>query len=288
MKSPTLLKRDTVSIDLIEVADRLRPVSEAGVESLVASITELGVMKDPIHLRQKKGGKLVLIAGGHRLEAARRLGWAEVSAQIWDEVTDDWARLMEVDDNLAGAEMNALDTAVFLAERKRVYEKLHPETRRGVAGAMGRWDATDMMSVASFSTATAEKFGLTDRHVRRMIAVGSALDRRDLCQLRGAPRPVTLADLQVIAKAKSNDERSHIVDALGAGTAKSAGAARAEFTARSMGIQPTIKDPVETAHLALSALWARAPKAAKRRFVSDHGVELDQLLMQAEAEVAGE
>jgi ParB family transcriptional regulator, chromosome partitioning protein len=290
MKTPTLLKRDTVSIDLIEVADRLRPVSEAGVESLVASITELGVMKDPIHLRQKKGGKLVLIAGGHRLEAARRLGWAEVSAHIWDEVTDDWARLMEVDDNLAGAEMNALDTAVFLAERKKVYEKLHPEAKASTGAALvaRRWNTTDTMSVVSFAASTAEKFGLTDRHVRRMIAVGSALDRRDLSQLRGAPKPVTLADLQVIAKAKSNDERSHIVEALGAGTAKSAGAARAEFTARSMGIQPTIKDPVETAHLALSALWARAPKAAKRRFVSDHGVELDQLLMHAEAEVAGE
>ncbi|HPT48548.1 MAG TPA: hypothetical protein PLM07_21900, partial [Candidatus Rifleibacterium sp.] len=53
----------------------------------------------------------------------------EIAAHIWTDVTDDWARLMEVDDNLAGAEMNALDTAVFLAERKKVYEKLHPETK---------------------------------------------------------------------------------------------------------------------------------------------------------------
>lgn len=287
MKAPTLLKRDTVGIDAIRVEDRLRPVSEAGIESLVASITELGVMKDPIHLRQKKSGELMLIAGGHRLEAAKRLGWSQITAHIWADVTDDWARLMEVDDNLAGAEMNALDTAVFLAERKKVYEKLHPETRAGVFKGNRHTGSlvTDMMSVTSFATATAEKFGLTDRHVRRMIAVGSRLDRVDLQKLRAAPKPVTLADLQVIAKAAFAEEHSHIVDALGSGQAKSAGAARAAFIARSKGIQPSVKDPVDEGFKSLSALWSRMPKAAKRRFAEDHAEELSRLIAEgAEAE----
>lgn len=280
MKSPTLLKRETVSIDQIDVGERLRPVSEAGVESLIASITELGVMKDPIHLRQKKNGQLVLIAGGHRLEAAKRLGWSDVSAHVWADVTDDWARLMEVDDNLAGAEMNALDTAVFLAKRKEVYERLHPETKAATGSALvaRRWNTADTMSVVSFATATAEKFGLTDRHVRRMIAVGTALNRADLTKLRAAPKPVTLADLQVIAKATSSDEQAHIVAALSAGSAKSAGQARAAFIAREKGIEPSVKDPVEEAFKALGALWARAPKAAKRWFAEDHAPELLALL----------
>ena len=46
-------------------------MSEAGVEALKASIIETGVMKDAIHVRRKKGGVLVMIAGAHRLEAAR-------------------------------------------------------------------------------------------------------------------------------------------------------------------------------------------------------------------------
>lgn len=37
------------------------------------------------------------------------------------------ARLIEFDDNLAGAELSPLGTAVFLAGRKRVCEKLHPD-----------------------------------------------------------------------------------------------------------------------------------------------------------------
>ena len=186
MAEPRLMKIDRVKVGEVLVTARLRPVSEAGVESLLASIAEIGVMKDAIHVRQKKGGQLVLIAGGHRLEAARRLGWEEIEAKVWADVTDDWARLMEIDDNIAGAELNPLDTALFLAERKRVYERLHPETKAKVGAELVacRWNTADTMSVASFAAATAEKFVMTDRHVRRLIAAGSRLDPRDVQLLR--------------------------------------------------------------------------------------------------------
>lgn len=138
MKSPTLQMTGLVPVAEIQDLNRLRPVSEAGVEALKASIAETGVMKDAIHVRRKKGGVLVLIAGAHRLEAARQLGWTEIEAKVWVDVTDDWSRLMEIDDNLAGAEMGPLDTAVFLAERKAVYERLHPETKRGLPRSRSR------------------------------------------------------------------------------------------------------------------------------------------------------
>jgi ParB family chromosome partitioning protein len=125
VKEPKLLQIDQVAVADVDASGRLRPVSEAAVESLIQSITELGVMKDAIHVRKRKDGRMVLIAGAHRLEAAKRLGWEVIPAKVWTEVTDDWARLMEVDDNIAGAELNPLDTAVFLATRKAVYEKLH-------------------------------------------------------------------------------------------------------------------------------------------------------------------
>ncbi|EEX13695.1 ParB domain protein nuclease [Citreicella sp. SE45] len=136
-------------VDQIVVRDRLRPVSEAGVAALTASISEMGVMKDPIHVRKVKhrGGEFVLMAGAHRLTAARELGWETIKVTCWT-CTDDFARLMEIDDNLAGAELTALDTAVFLAERKRIYEKMNPQTRAGVAGAAARWDASDIVSFA--------------------------------------------------------------------------------------------------------------------------------------------
>jgi len=283
MKQATLLQQGRVMVASIICRDRLRPASEAGVESLIASIEETGVMKDAIHCRKKKDGKLYLIAGAHRLEAARRLGWDEIEAKVWTDVTDDWARMMEIDDNLAGAEMNALDTAVFLAARKQVYERLHPETKRGIAGALARWDATEPSSVA-FVKATAAKFGMTERQVYKIAAAGSHLDQDLTDSLRRAPRPVTLKDLTEIGKIAYPVELHQVIRALTDGTAKNAAAARKAFLAAKNGAAPTVKNPAEDGFKALIALWGRVPKASKRRFAGHFAAELQELIDQAQGE----
>jgi ParB family chromosome partitioning protein len=61
---------------------------------------------------------------------------------------------------------------------------------------------------------------------------------------------------------------------LSAGSAKSAGQARAAFIAREKGIEPSVKDPVEEAFNALAAIWSRAPMAAKRRFMQEFSDEI--------------
>ena len=282
MAEPRLLKIDRVKVDEITTAGRLRPVSEAGVESLLASIAEIGVLKDAIHVRQKKSGPLVLIAGGHRLEAARRLGWDEIEAKVWTDVTDDWARLMEIDDNIAGAELNPLDTALFLAERKRVYERLHPEAKWGGDRKSPDFqNQTDTMSVC-FADATAEKFGLSQRHIFRLIAAGTRLDPRDIAKLRAAPKPVTLKDLAEIAKISEPGERYDVVDALHEGRAKSAAEARRALRAETLST--AIEDPIEAALKALKTAWSRAPKEARRRFCRDQGDALAALLYEGSPE----
>lgn len=289
MKEPKLLQIDQVAVADVDATGRLRPVSEAAVESLIQSITELGVMKDAVHVRKRKDGRLVLIAGAHRLEAARRLGWETIPAKVWTEVTDDWSRLMEVDDNIAGAELNPLDTAVFLATRKAVYERLHPETK-AVTGAQlvaKRWDTADMMSVVSFAKATAEKFGMTERHVRRLVSAGSKLGPNEVRQLREAPRAVGLKDLMEIAKIGDSVERYDVVDMLAAGRAKSAGEARRLRAQAASGTPVVAKDPVEAGFNKLFDAWSRAPMAAKRRFVDEFDEELARLLSDKADDIGG-
>lgn len=249
--TPTLMQIDKVAVAEVIVRDRLRPVSEAGVESLIASITEIGVMKDAIHVRKKKDGQLYLMAGGHRLEAASRLNWVHVPAQVWTDVTDDWARMVEIDDNLAGAEMNALDSAVFLATRKEVYERLHPETRAATGAALvsKRW-SPDTSDIVSFVSATAEKFGLSKRQVERIVAAGTALSPRDVAHLRQAPRPVSLKDLTEIAKIGDPVERGDVVLRLSVGNAKSAADARRSLRVEG-GLQAPAKDAIEEQFITL-------------------------------------
>lgn len=273
MKQPTLMQQNRLKVAEIDCRRRLRPISEAGVESLIASIHETGVMKDAIHVRKKKDGSFVLIAGGHRLEAAKRLGWEEIEAKVWTDVTDDWAAIMEIDDNLAGAEMNALDTAVFLATRKQVYERLHPETKAGVAGGLARQgSATD---IVSFAAATADKFGVSTRHVERMVAAGARLGADEVAKLRRAPRPITLKDLTEISKIGAPTERYDVVRLLSEGTAKSAADARRALKPEAEG---AVKDPVDEAFKALLSAWQRAPMVAKRRFVADAEADLRGML----------
>lgn len=268
MKEPRAT-RIRMKIADIDRTGRLRPATAAGVDGVVASIRELGVMKDAPQVRKLKGGQVKLMAGLHRILAAEQLGWEEIDVDLYADVTDDWARLMEIDDNLAGAELNPLDTAVFLATRKAVYERLHPETKRGVAGAKGRWDATASNAVA-FVTATAGKFGLKERQVYQMVAAGSRLSAKDAGELRRAPRAVTLKDLIDLSKVGDPVERYSIVAALAEGRAKSAREARAVYAAANGRGKVALKDPVEEGFKALSALWNRVPEAARMRFLDDH------------------
>ena len=277
MTEPTLIQSKTsLPIDQIEVSGRLRPVSPAGVATIVASIREIGQLANPVVVRQlRRKGETVwrVLDGAHRLAAAVELGWTEVPVRVF-ECNDDQARIMEIDGNLSGAELNPLDTAVFLATRKAVYERLHPETKAGVAGGLARQgSASDMMS---FAATTAEKFGLSQRHVERMIAAGAKLGGDEVARLRQAPRQVTLKDLQDISRIANPVDRYGVVEALAAGSAKSASAA---LKARRAPTEAVEADPLEEQFKALSKAWSRAGAAARRRFVAAHFDALSPLVV---------
>ncbi|TNJ40469.1 ParB/RepB/Spo0J family partition protein [Phaeobacter sp. B1627] len=260
----------------IEMNNRLRPVSRAGVEAIKASITELGVMKDAIHVRKiKRSGKIELLAGAHRLTAARDLGWESITVVCW-ECNDDFARLMEIDDNLAGSGLTALDTAVFLAERKKVYEKLHPETRGGVAGGRARQGlANDTMS---FAAATAEKFGTSVRQIERIVRAGKSLTGGDAHRLRSSERPITLADLTELSKVGDVSERYRVVNLLAEGKVKSAKDARRTWASENnRGVTPPMNNTEKTWQR-LQDAWRRAPKAGRVIFLEEHGDEVQALL----------
>ncbi len=277
MREARLIEVTELDPEVVAVENRLRPVSESGVQSVMASVEALHLLKDEIIVRKVRhqDNRLVLVAGAHRLEACRRTG-RKVPAKIYD-CSDDWARMMELDDNLAGAELGALDSAVFLAERKRLFEKLHPEMAQG--GFRGNQHTGNLVpDIVSFTTSTAEKFGLSERQIHRLVSAGSNLLPAEVATLRSASKPVALKDLAEIGKATDPQERDYIVKMLAGGHVKNAATARRNFAAVSNGEKPVVKDPVEDSFKALLTAWKRAPKAAKRRFVGAAGTELYELV----------
>ncbi|WP_164860760.1 ParB/RepB/Spo0J family partition protein [Parasedimentitalea marina] len=273
MRHPNWQKIDTLPVTSIQVEERLRTASPTGVASIVSSISEVGRILQPLLVRKVNGGYR-LMDGLHRLCAAQEIGLEEVPVSV-SNCTLDQAIRIEVDANVAGAPLSALDMAVFLAAHKALYEKDHPEAARGSAGGRAKNGVpTDIMSVSSFAANASEVFDKGERHIRRLISVGGKLSREEISQLRNAPKRIQFTDLELIAKCGEATDRANICRALGDGTAKSA----KEVLARKKSPGTAVKDPVEAARRKLNDAYSRAPKEARRRFAEDHRDELLELL----------
>lgn len=106
----------------IVVGERLRALDMAAVETLAESIDAIG-LRTPITLR-RDGDSLMLVAGAHRLEAARRLGWEYVDADIVENWTALEARRWEIAENLHRADLTALQRDEQIAEWVRVTDEI--------------------------------------------------------------------------------------------------------------------------------------------------------------------
>ena len=111
-------------------------------------------------------------------------------------------RLAEIDENLIRNELTELDEALHLAERKEIYETLHPETKTGGAPGAGKGKGKSVYkdcTVQSFQTDTAKKVGKTSRTVERKTRIGSKL-RGVAESLRGTAVEDSQKDLLALAK----------------------------------------------------------------------------------------
>ena len=194
-----------VDVNSIEVSDRLRQINPAWVEVLAQSITENG-LQQPIQVMEIEG-KLVLIAGAHRLAAVKLLGLEKILAHMVEAETDNprfEARLLEIDENLFRRELRGLDRMRSLAERKELYLQVYPQTKRGVAGGKARQGSAS--EIFSFAESTAEKIGLGKRTVEMDIATYKALSADSLERLVGTNFADKAADIRSIAALKHGDQ----------------------------------------------------------------------------------
>ena len=159
-----------IPLNLIDEGERLRPVDADWVDILAASIQERG-LDTPVQLRESDEideiGRYRLVSGAHRLAAFRALGRTSIPAAIVD-MDDLGARLAEIDENLMRRELSDLDRAVFMLERKRVWETLHPRTKHG--GKRRGVQVDEFVHLIDrFTGEAARKLGRSERDVRRIV-----------------------------------------------------------------------------------------------------------------------
>ena len=261
----------TMALDRILAGERLRPIDQRVVDLYAETMAARGCLDQPITVRPiatpANGCDHKLVAGGHRLAAARKLGWAEIAVTVNDYANEDEARLAEIAENLIRADLNPLDRAIHLAELKQVWERLHPEAKRGGdRRSTKRQEAIKPQTLPfGFSREAAATIGLSDRTVRDAVQIAEALigDIADL--LRRAPVDLKGAQLRALAKLPATERRTaaaHLSD----GRAKSFDAALA-----AVGRKAPPMDGQEQLYRALVSLWGRTSAKTRKRFLAHIG-----------------
>jgi ParB family chromosome partitioning protein len=194
--SPVIL----ASVSAIDATGRLRPVDRAHAQMIAASMNESGLIQPIVVRADASGNGLKLVVGGHRLCGAEINGWDEIAA-ILIECSDDEARQIEIDENLARKELTALERAEFLAERKRVYETLHPEVANGKAKKpkTEKGKVANLAIFARFSKDAARSTGLGERTVQRACELAASLSPEAIALIRGTKLADNQAQLQALA-----------------------------------------------------------------------------------------
>jgi hypothetical protein len=194
-----------IRLDAIRVGERLRTYREEGAVAVADSIRLQGPI-DPIMVRPQ-GDAYALVAGLHRLEACRMLGWTEVPAIV--RVLDDHeAALVEIDENLSRTKLSALERGEHLLRRSQILEALGRRApshrpKKGVA-------ETPLETTA----ALAERFKIGQRAAQRGMQVARQLPK----EVRDILRPSAAADnldaLLDLAKEKDAALRLELAKAL--------------------------------------------------------------------------
>lgn len=154
---------EQIFVDLIPVPSRHRPVNEDAVSSLADSMAKIG-LRTPITLRAIGETGVELVAGAHRLEAAKKLGWEKIDCIVLD-CSEVEAKMWELAENLHRAELSILERGEHIKQwtelaRVKGAQVAHPGKmphEKGIA-------------------ATARELGVTRKDVQRAVKIASISD----------------------------------------------------------------------------------------------------------------
>lgn len=220
-----------VAIDDIRVSDRRRAADPEKVAALAGSIHRSGLLQPVV-----VSDDLRLIAGLHRLEACRLLGWATLEAKVLP-VTGAAAELAEIDENLMRAELTVLEQAEHLARRNELLEEMDmraPSNRPPQKG--------DNMTPLQTTASIAADMGFDERSAQRRLQIAREIDPEVKAAVAGTALADNLTGLLALAR-MSPDEQREIVAVEGvADGRKTVKQARRETAARARSAAPPLPD----------------------------------------------
>ena len=184
-----------VRISEIKINPGRRNTQQRNVKELARSIATVGLM-NPITVTQDS----TLIAGLHRLEAVKLLGWTEIECVV-SEAGGLQAELAEIDENFVRAGLSHRELGDLLLRRKELYEAIHPETCQGQRNGQTAKNANfSLLETKSFAQDTADKLGVSKRTVEQLVQTARDLTPEAKKTIRDAGDKITKGAALKISK----------------------------------------------------------------------------------------
>jgi ParB family chromosome partitioning protein len=267
--SDALPQIEMILLDAIDTSTNARAVDMAWAEAISVSVDERGLL-EPIKVRPLGDGRYALVDGGHRVEAMRMLGRLEIPARVLDLDAVD-ANIVAIDSNLMRNDLSALDRAVFLFERKQLWDAKYPETAHGGdRKSRKRKDKNQVANLSTwskFSQEVSKRTGLGERTSERATELAKGLGPDIIVLLRGTRLADNQSQLQALMRIKSDDERLKAAEAIAAGDLTSVSAAL-----KAIGAAPVSQPDEEAEYRRLLDLWNRAGRKTQRKFLAAIGL----------------
>lgn len=181
----------------------------ADVAGLAESIAEIGLL-NPLVIAEDG----TLIAGLRRLEAVRSLGWTSVPVSIV-RLGDLDAQIAEIDENLIRGNLSVAEEASLAAERKRLYQQKHPETKHGGdrRSAESSCGNPQLDRPKTFNQDVAEKTGRSARAVYELTQIGESVDPDVLDTVIEQAPEIANSKTQLLELARMEPERQREIKA---------------------------------------------------------------------------
>jgi ParB family chromosome partitioning protein len=189
---------EKIKIEQITVGSNRRKLGD--FTELAKSINEVGLI-NPIQVNEQ----LSLIAGLHRLEACKSIGWEEIDARILT-VDDITAELMEIDENLFRIDLTVLERGQQYKRRKDLYEGKFPQTKNGGSpgkaggGKKAKTAESAILEAPAFVTDTATKTNQSERTVREDVQVATNISNEVQAIIKDLPVADNKSDLLKLSR----------------------------------------------------------------------------------------
>jgi uncharacterized ParB-like nuclease family protein len=201
----------------VPIADTMkfggRDVDAATVRLLRESMAAVGLL-NPIMVKkgQRQEGPTTkdtywIVAGRHRVQAARELRWDEIDAIVVD-LDAPHAELCEIDENLVRAELGDADRAKAHARRREIMSELGLVSKGGRGGDRR---SSEKSSLDGYASKAAADLGVSRRTVEKDLARGDNIDPDVLADVAGTDLDKGVV-LDALAATPKDEQRAKLAE----------------------------------------------------------------------------